>query len=147
MKRQWRIRREARQRPDGRQRWDQAYQSILRWSLEVERAFDPSANGKEGYHAGGGIRAGFDLQSGQTPDYPKQQLERVQKHAQEKGWDLLQENIFRDDGYSGTTFKRPALDALRDKARLRESSRSPARSICPTRPGVSFSIRAAPSTV
>jgi Resolvase, N terminal domain len=49
-----------------------------------------------------------------------QKLERVQKHAQEKGWDLAQENIFRGDGYSGTTLKRPALDALRDKARLRE---------------------------
>ena len=30
----------------------------------------------------------------------EQQLERVQKHAQEKGWNLPQENIFRDDGYS-----------------------------------------------
>jgi DNA invertase Pin-like site-specific DNA recombinase len=50
----------------------------------------------------------------------EQQLERVQKRAQEKGGDLPQENIFRDDGYSGTTLKRPALDALRDKARLRE---------------------------
>jgi len=92
----------------------------LQWSLQAERAFDPSANGKEDYHAGSSIRAGFDLQAGQTPDYPKQQLERVQKHAQEKGWSLPQENIFRDDGYSGTTLKRPALDALRDKARLRE---------------------------
>jgi site-specific DNA recombinase len=45
----------------------------------------------------------------------EQQLERVQKHVQEKGWDLPQENIFRDDGYSGTTLKRPALDALRDQ--------------------------------
>ena len=50
----------------------------------------------------------------------EQQLERVHKHTQEKGWNLPQENIFRDDGYSGTTLKRPALDALRDKARLRE---------------------------
>ncbi len=50
----------------------------------------------------------------------EQQLEIVQKYTQEKGWELAQENIFRDDGYSGTTLKRPALDALRDKARLRE---------------------------
>ena len=68
MKRQWRVRREAIERPDGRQRWDQAYQSILRWSLEAERMFDPSANGKEDYHAGSGIRAGLDLAAGQTPD-------------------------------------------------------------------------------
>ena len=91
----------------------------MRWSLEVERASDPSANGKEDHHAGSGIRAGFDLQAGRTPDYPKQRLERAQKHAQEKGWDLPQESIFRDDGYGGTTLKRPALDALRDEARLR----------------------------
>ncbi len=50
----------------------------------------------------------------------EQQLEMVRKHAREQGWELLEEDVFRDDGYSGTTLKRPALDALRDKARLRE---------------------------
>jgi site-specific DNA recombinase len=50
----------------------------------------------------------------------EQQLEVVRRHAQEKGWELPEEDIFRDDGYSGTTLKRPALDALRDKARMRE---------------------------
>lgn len=50
----------------------------------------------------------------------EQQLETVCKYARQKGWDLPEENIFRDDGYSGTTLKRPALDALRDKVRLRE---------------------------
>ena len=50
----------------------------------------------------------------------EQQLEIVQRHAREQGWELPEDNIFRDDGYSGTTLKRPALDALRDKARLRE---------------------------
>jgi site-specific DNA recombinase len=32
----------------------------------------------------------------------EQQLERVRRHAWEKGWELPDENIFRDDGYSGT---------------------------------------------
>jgi site-specific DNA recombinase len=50
----------------------------------------------------------------------EQQLEKVSEHAEEQAWELPEENIFRDDGYSGTTLKRPALDALRDKARLRE---------------------------
>ncbi len=50
----------------------------------------------------------------------EQQLEMVCKYTREKGWELPEEDIFRDDGYSGTTLKRPALDALRDKARLRE---------------------------
>ncbi len=72
MKRQWRVRREAVERPDGRQRWDRAFQAILSWSLENEQARAPgantSANGKEEYHEGGGIRTGFDLSAGQTPD-------------------------------------------------------------------------------
>jgi len=50
----------------------------------------------------------------------EQQLERVSRYAHKKGWQLPSENIFRDDGYSGTTLNRPALDALRDKAQLRE---------------------------
>jgi DNA invertase Pin-like site-specific DNA recombinase len=50
----------------------------------------------------------------------EQQLEMVRKHAREQEWELPEEDIFRDDGYSGTTLKRPALDALRDKARMRE---------------------------
>jgi site-specific DNA recombinase len=50
----------------------------------------------------------------------EQQLEMVWRYAREKGWQLAEEDVFRDDGYSGTTLKRPALDALRDKARMRE---------------------------
>ena len=72
MKRRWHVRREAMERPDGRQRWDRAYQAILRWSLENEQARAPganaSANGKEEYHEGGGVRPGLDLQAGQTRD-------------------------------------------------------------------------------
>jgi DNA invertase Pin-like site-specific DNA recombinase len=37
-----------------------------------------------------------------------------------KGWELLDENVSRDFGYSGTILRRPALDALRDKARVRD---------------------------
>ena len=37
-----------------------------------------------------------------------------------KGWELRDENVSRDFGYSGTTLRRPALDALRDKARVRD---------------------------
>ena len=50
----------------------------------------------------------------------EQQLERVRKHVREKGWKLPEENVFRDDGYSGTTLKRPALDTLRDRVRIRD---------------------------
>jgi site-specific DNA recombinase len=50
----------------------------------------------------------------------EQQLERVSKHVLEKGWELPDENVFRDDGYSGTILKRPGLDALRARARARD---------------------------
>ena len=69
MKREWRICRATEERPDARQRWDRAYQAILRWSLETERASHPSANGKkEEYDAGSDLRPGLDLQAGQAPN-------------------------------------------------------------------------------
>ena len=46
----------------------------------------------------------------------EQQLERLHNHIQAQGWSVLDENIFRDDGYSGSTLHRPGLDHLRDKA-------------------------------
>jgi len=45
-----------------------------------------------------------------------QQLERLHNHIQTQGWVLPDENIFRDDGYSGSTLHRPGLDRLRDQA-------------------------------
>jgi site-specific DNA recombinase len=45
-----------------------------------------------------------------------QQLERLQAHAQAQGWTVTAENIFRDDGYSGASLKRPGLERLRDRA-------------------------------
>jgi site-specific DNA recombinase len=49
-----------------------------------------------------------------------QQLEAIRRYVEDKGWELPEENIFRDDGYSGASLDRPALDLLRDKARFRE---------------------------
>jgi hypothetical protein len=70
LKRQWRVRRGMVGRTDARQRWDRAYQSVLRWSLEAEqRASDPNEDGKEEHHAGGGIRTGLDPGTGQAPDH------------------------------------------------------------------------------
>jgi site-specific DNA recombinase len=45
-----------------------------------------------------------------------QQLERLQGHIQAQDWKLPDERIFRDDGYSGASLKRPGLDRLRDMA-------------------------------
>ena len=53
----------------------------------------------------------------------EQQLDRLRVRIQAAGWTLPDENIFRDDGYSGATLNRPGLDHLRDKARARELDR------------------------
>jgi site-specific DNA recombinase len=45
----------------------------------------------------------------------EQQLDRLRAHIQTLGWILPDENIFRDDGYSGAALNRPGLDHLRDQ--------------------------------
>lgn len=45
----------------------------------------------------------------------EQQLERLRAHIYSQGWELREELIFRDDGYSGATLNRPGLDRLRDQ--------------------------------
>jgi site-specific DNA recombinase len=46
----------------------------------------------------------------------EQQLDRLRTHAAACGWELVQEHVFRDDGYSGASLRRPGLDRLRDAA-------------------------------
>jgi site-specific DNA recombinase len=50
----------------------------------------------------------------------EQQLERLMNYVQQQGWELQQQNVFRDDGYSGASLNRPGLDQLRDQAAARE---------------------------
>ncbi len=47
-----------------------------------------------------------------------QQIERLRAHVESQGEGLPEENVFRDDGYSGAVLKRPGLDRLRDRAAL-----------------------------
>lgn len=44
----------------------------------------------------------------------EQQLDLLQAHCQRQGWPWQQEHIFRDDGSSGASLRRPGLDRLRD---------------------------------
>ena len=37
-------------------------------------------------------------------------------HAEKRGWSLAADRVFRDDGYSGASLRRPGLDRLRDAA-------------------------------
>src|SRR5579872_2815640 len=45
----------------------------------------------------------------------EQQLDLLREHSQSHGWSWQQEHIFRDDGYSGASLRRPGLDRLRDQ--------------------------------
>ncbi len=44
----------------------------------------------------------------------EQQLELLRAHSQRQGWEWKDEYVFRDDGYSGASLRRPGLDRLRD---------------------------------
>jgi hypothetical protein len=127
MKRRWRVRREAVERPDGQGRWDQAYQAILLWSLENEQghgqklALRARTARRSTMRVAAYVRVSTSRQV--KLETIEQQLEMVSRYAREQGWELPEEDIFRDDGYSATTLGRPALDALRDKARLRGRGR------------------------
>lgn len=47
-----------------------------------------------------------------------QQIDRLRSHVEAAGEALPEENVLRDDGYSGATLKRPGLDRLRDQAAM-----------------------------
>src|SRR5690349_471374 len=49
----------------------------------------------------------------------EQQIERLKGHARQQGWDVSLDHVFRDDGYSGASLRRPGLDRLRDRAAAR----------------------------
>jgi site-specific DNA recombinase len=47
-----------------------------------------------------------------------QQLDRLQRVVADRRWQLDEDHVFRDDGYSGASLRRPGLDRLRDLAAL-----------------------------
>ena len=47
-----------------------------------------------------------------------QQIDRLRSRVEAGGEELPEENVFRDDGYSGATLKRPGLDRLRDRVAM-----------------------------
>jgi site-specific DNA recombinase len=67
-----------------------------------------------------GIYARVSTQRQAQADGLTQQLERLQAHALQQGWDVAAEHIFRDDGYSGASLTRPGLERLRDQVAMRQ---------------------------
>ncbi len=47
----------------------------------------------------------------------EQQLQLLREHSQAHNWPWSDEHIFRDDGYSGASLRRPGLDRLREQIR------------------------------
>ena len=45
----------------------------------------------------------------------EQQLDLLRAHSQTHEWPWQDDHIFRDDGYSGASLRRPGLDRLRDQ--------------------------------
>src|SRR4051812_384639 len=71
MKRPWQTRRQQQERPDGEQRWDRAYQSLLQWSQASNQptAWHPSVQMEpEGRDEGSSLRAGLDPAASADPD-------------------------------------------------------------------------------
>src|SRR5581483_18300 len=60
-----------------------------------------------------GFRPGAQAQT-QTIE---QQLQQLHEYCQQQGWEWEEQSIFRDDGYSGASLRRPGLDRLRDQVR------------------------------
>ena len=52
-----------------------------------------------------------------------QQLDRLRRVAADRRWHVPDDHVFRDDGYSGATLRRPGLDELRDLAALAKLDR------------------------
>jgi len=48
----------------------------------------------------------------------EQQLDRLRAAVTGRGWELDDQHVYRDDGYSGASLGRPGLDRLRDHAAL-----------------------------
>ena len=112
--RAWHVRRTGVPTATGQQRWDRAYQLLLRWAMASP--LDPA--GSRTYPILPEVsRAHSNL-------WPR--LERLTAHVRAQaaeGWTLDPAHIFRDDGYSGAALARPGLDRLRDAVRGREVDR------------------------
>ena len=54
----------------------------------------------------------------------EQQLERLHAHAAAEGWAVQERYVFRDDGYSGASLRRPGLDRLRGAVATGEVARA-----------------------
>ena len=104
MTRTWTVCRQYGPRPDGERRWDQAYQLLARQAGQGDLP-GLALIAEEDADASGVVCAGLDPAA---------------RAAGQRGWELDDQHVYRDDGYSGARIGRPGLDRLRDHAALAE---------------------------
>jgi site-specific DNA recombinase len=136
--RTWHVRRTGVPTAIGQQRWDRAYQLLLRWATTsppgpaVPPARPGPARRRCPVTASIPARMRIALYARVSTSHQvdhqtiDQQLERLAAHVHAhaaEGWVLHVAHVFRDDGYSGAALARPGLDRLRDAAKGREIDR------------------------
>src|SRR3954469_14094216 len=83
MRCRWTVRRTMRPDPDGRRRWDRAYQEVLTWTegpADEPAGVSPGPGAREDGHESGALRPGIDAASGAGPD-GRAAGERLAGHA------------------------------------------------------------------
>jgi hypothetical protein len=89
----------ARPRQDGERRWDQACQLLAR--LAVQGGLPGlTLIAEEDADASGGVCAGAGHPPGPGAGI-EQQLDRLRAAPAERGWELDDQHVYRNDGYSG----------------------------------------------
>src|SRR5262245_24660101 len=119
MKRFWKVRRTSQTPADSTRRWDRVYQLLLEWAarLPIPTLSIRSIQMRIAIY----VRVSTQRQAQtQTID---QQLTRLRHVVAERRWQIPEAHVFRDDGYSGASLRRPGLDKLRDKAALAKLDR------------------------
>jgi DNA invertase Pin-like site-specific DNA recombinase len=116
-KRQWNVRRTYMEQPDARSRWDRSYQSLTQWSEKGLRGQPSSPYSQENSDENGDVRSGFNESDKHKRKRSSNSCNGSHEYSQKQGWEWEEQSMFRDDGYSGASLRRPGLDRLRDQVR------------------------------
>lgn len=125
MKREWRSRRELLATLAGQRRWDRTYQEVLTWTRPGVAGPLPGAGtcpGKEREDARGAQCASVDAAAGAGADHCAATGAAADPCGR-AGGSVADRHVFRDDGYSGASLRRPGLDRLRDAVAAGEVDR------------------------
>lgn len=112
-KRQWSIQRSMVEEATAQHRWDRAYQYLLQIDTAARFPTTQELRGQEKNDEYRGLVRVSTQRQAQAQTI-EQQLDRLRTYHEAQEWPWQEENIFRDDGYSGAKLRRPGLDRLRE---------------------------------